>query len=424
MSTSNDNAWKDLFSDTNAVTEIHSKGISYISARTMKKYREPRLMAKIDTSELLPQVFRKHKLSILPVKNGEYAIFEDPDKLSFFKFPEDFDKINVEKHNPRISLANFDSFQNLEDLNEAQALDTALIASVIKDFTNEEELWLTIRGRQFTNDFKVFIPSIHKYLNISKVQIEVDAGYESKDAIYIFEAKIGKRENFNIRQLLFPYLEWKNRTTKPVIPVFFFFTNGFYYLFQFDLGDSLDASSIIKRACYTLYEIETFELANIIENANLDDSLVKNIPFPQANDLDKVIDTVSLVNQGYINKEGLSEVLEFDERQGDYYANAARFIGFLDKVNNNFFITDVGKELLKLKSPSNRARLVAIQLVNRPVFNRIFNMLLKQNLNGEGLDYLNIPQIILEQTYLNETTSERRSSTVRNWINWIFRYAE
>jgi len=424
MTTLNDIAWNNLFTDTHLLSKIQSGGIAYLDANTMKKYREPRLMAKIDTSELLPQVFRKHKLSILPVKNGEYAIFKDPKKQSFFTFPDDFDQINIQEHNPTISLSNFDSFQDLENLNEAQALDTALISSIIRGFTNEEDIWFTIRGRQFTQDFKVYIPSIQKYINISKVQIEIDAGYESKNAVYIFEAKIGKRENFNIRQLLFPYLEWKNRTTKPIIPIFFFFTNGLYYLFQFDLGDSLDASSVIRRACYTLYEIETFELARIISNADLDDSLVENIPFPQADDLDKVIDTVSLVNQGYINKEDLSEVFEFDERQGDYYGNAARFLGFLERVNNSFFLTDIGKELLKIKSPSNRARLIARQLVNRPVFNQIFNMLLQQNLKSEGLDYLNIPQIIMEQTVLNDTTSDRRSSTVRNWINWILRYAE
>jgi hypothetical protein len=423
MATKNDNAWEKLFKDNNLLSIIQDKGIAYVTADLMKKYREPRLMAKIDTCELLPKVFKSNKLSILPIKNGEYAIFRDPHKQSFFKFPEDFDQIEVKQHDPSLSLTGFDSFRNLEDLNESQALDLALMSSIIKSFTNENKLWLTIRGRHFTRDFKVKIPSIQQYLDVSRVQIEIDAGYESENAIYIFEAKIGKRENFNVRQLLFPYLEWKNRTLKPVIPVFFFFTNGFYYLFQFDLGYSLDASRIVKQSCYTLSSKRKIDIRSLIIDSSVDKSLVENIPFPQANDLDKVIDTVSIVNQGYVDKESLSEVFEFDERQGDYYGNAARFLGFLDRKDKEFLLTNEGKRLIQLKSPYERASLVVSQLVMRPVFHQIFQKLLYYDLDFDLLDSINISQIIADNTALTGKTPARRASTVKQWIRWISTYA-
>jgi hypothetical protein len=297
------------------------------------------------------------------------------------------------------------------------------MSSIIKSFTNENKLWLTIRGRHFTRDFKVKIPSIQQYLDVSRVQIEIDAGYESENAIYIFEAKIGKRENFNIRQLLFPYLEWKNRTLKPVIPVFFFFTNGFYYLFQFDLGYSLDASRIVKQSCYTLSSKRKIDIRSLIIDSSVDKSLVENIPFPQANDLDKVIDTVSIVNQGYVDKESLSEVFEFDERQGDYYGNAARFLGFLDRKDKEFLLTNEGKRLIQLKSPYERASLVVSQLVMRPVFHQIFQKLLYYDLDFDLLDSINISQIIADNTALTGKTPARRASTVKQWIRWISTYA-
>lgn len=419
----NDIAWGDLFKEIDLLSDIRKNGIAYVTADHMKKYREPRLMAKIDTSELLPGVFKSHKLSILPIKNGEYAIFRDPKKHSFFAFPDDFDQIKIDQHYPSIALDNFDSFTSLENLNESQALDLALMSSIIKTFTNEKKLWLTIRGRQFTRDFTVRIPSINQVINVSRVQIEIDAGYESENAIYIFEAKIGKRENFNIRQLLFPFLEWKNRTSKPVIPIFLFFTNGFYYLFQFDLQNSLDASRVIKRACFTLSTIKPIDIGNIMQKAILEMSLVEEIPFPQANDLDKVIDTVSVVNQGYIDKVSIAEIFEFDERQGDYYANAARYLGFLERKDNEFFLTPQGNKLLEYNSPSQRANYIVEQLARRPVFHQVFQYLLDSNLDFDLVEEINIPQIIENNTNLKGSTPERRASTVRQWLRWISKYA-
>jgi len=425
MTTKNDVAWRELFIANNIMSDIRKHGISYVTADSMKKYREPRLMAKIDTSELLPQIFKSNELSILPVKNGEYAIFRDPKNQSFYNFPQDFNLISVEQHRPAISISDFDSFENLDNLNEAQALDTALISSIIKDFTNEQNLWLTIRGRHFTRNFKVFIPSINQHIHISRVQIEIDAGYESENAIYIFEAKIGRRENFNIRQLLYPYLEWSNRTSKQIFPIFFIFTNGYYYLSQFKLRDSLEGAILEKQACYTLAEYEKYDFENVIKDASLDYSLVQGVPFPQANDLDKVIDTVSLVNQGYENKGDLSEIFEFDERQGDYYGNAARFIGILGKdKDNNFIVTEEGEKLLKLSSPSKRAKYIVALLVKRPVFHQLIKSLLQKEFNIEVLDTINISEIITENTNLTGSTPPRRASTVRQWMKWILQYAK
>lgn len=424
MSIKNDVAWSKLIKENNILSEINYQGFSKISASIMRKYREPRLMAKIDTSVLLPRVFKKNKLSILPVRNGEYILFLDPQMLCFCKFPCDLDSMPIEKHIPAIQLSNFDSFTNLENLNESQALDIALMSSIIKDFTEEENLFLTIRGRQFSKDFQVFIPSINKQVSISKVQIEVDAGYESQKAIYLFEAKIGKREDYNLRQLLFPYLEWKKRTTKDVIPIFTFFTNGFYYLFQFEFSESLETPKLIKQKCYSLSDIQEFDLKQTIEESDKYYLPEKNIPFPQANDLDKVVDVVSVVNQGYETKWEISEIFEFDERQGDYYGNAASYIGFLTKKEYCYSLTKDGAKLLNLESPSKRAKLIVELLIEKDVFNQIFKLLLQKDLNVESLNQSDISSIIQEYTDLKESTANRRASTVKQWLRWISKYAK
>jgi hypothetical protein len=420
----NDQAWEALFDAENINLKIQRDGIAFIDANSMKRFREPRLMAKIDTIDLLPKVFKKHKVSILPIKNGEYILFRDPDNHSFITMPDEFDSLEIVYHEPSVDLSKFDSFENLDNLNESQALDSAVVASIIKDFTEEREIWMTIRGRQFTGDFNVFLPSIRRSQTVSHVQIEVDAGFESNNAIYLFEAKIGKRQNFNVRQLLYPYMEWNRKSSKKVVPIFFFFTNGLYYLFQFNLSDALGSTQIIKQACYSLSEKEEFNLTELILSIKSPVDEKPDIPFPQADDLDKVIDTLSLVSQGYKTKQEISEVLEFDERQGDYYANAARYLELLDRKDNDFIITKLGEEFIKIKTRSKRGFFIARQLILKPVFNILFHNLVKANYDINLLSQENIVATIASQKDLSDSTLRRRASTVKKWIEWVLSHAE
>ena len=53
-----------------------SKPVNYVTAKQIKQIsnEEPRLIAKIDTIEKLPTVFRQNNLFLLPVSRKEYAI--------------------------------------------------------------------------------------------------------------------------------------------------------------------------------------------------------------------------------------------------------------------------------------------------------------------------------------------------------------
>jgi len=60
-----------------------------VSSTDLKKYggREPRLMAKIDTREELPSIFKKFNISLLPIQNKQYLLFIDDSKNLFYDFP-------------------------------------------------------------------------------------------------------------------------------------------------------------------------------------------------------------------------------------------------------------------------------------------------------------------------------------------------
>src|SRR5690554_1355900 len=70
----NDNAWKKIFEKHNILKTVEKDGHAFITAKDIKEFREPRLMAKFDHKINLPGLFSDNNLSILPVSRSEYII--------------------------------------------------------------------------------------------------------------------------------------------------------------------------------------------------------------------------------------------------------------------------------------------------------------------------------------------------------------
>jgi hypothetical protein len=68
-----------------------------------------------------------------------------------------------------------------------QHLDYAYAASLIRTFTEDPSLVLTIRGRKYTPEFEFYVGK--QPIKVSSVQTEVDAGYEGKNQVVLVEAK-------------------------------------------------------------------------------------------------------------------------------------------------------------------------------------------------------------------------------------------
>ena len=420
--TLNDEAWSKYFKTTSALREIKQKGYTYVTADDLRELggREARLMAKLDTLDSRPQVFKENVLTIFPVKNGEYIIFEDPGGKSYFKFSRQLERIPIQRYDSRVDLRAFDSYPRGQSLNEAQAISFAFISSLLKAFTADENLKLTIRGRSYTGTFGFDLQELGHHVNVSSVQIEVDAGYESSDAIYLIEAKAGKKDSFHIRQLYYPYLEWSNRSQKNIVPIFFVYSNGKYYLTEFAFGKNFGDLEIVRRKCYTINEspklyVDISELLRLIPEGEEPEE----VPYPQANDLDKVVDSIKLIGDGADDKIQLAEFFEFDERQSDYYANAGRYLGFVERKDQRFVLTRLGREFVQLESLSERTKALLSQMLARPTFRAVFHLLVADGFKLENIDRAEITEIIKAYTSLTGATPSRRASTVLSWLGWI-----
>jgi hypothetical protein len=418
-----DAAWQKIFQALELAGKIEQDGYTYLSAEQIKQHgqEEPRLMTKFDTAEVRPETLKKNDVSIFSVTNGTYILFKDKAKKSYFSFPELAETPIM--YSSKIDLGNFDSYPSGQFTTESQTIDFAFISSILKTFTNEKELYLTIRGRTRCGQLAFHLPSIDHKVSVSGVQIELDAGFESPDAIYLIEAKIGKRDNFHIRQLYYPYLEWSQRSKKKIVPIFFTYSNGLFYLTELSFSAVFGDLKIVRSACYILDESPkaTLDLARIFLAVPEEHEIE---PFPQANDLDKVIDLVMNIAEGVNEKRKISQFFEFDDRQGDYYANATRYLGFTERSPDGFTLTEVGKHFVRISSRNERTKLLFSQLVKRPSFREIIHLLLKNECKIESLPKQNLSEIIARHTSLSGSTPVRRASTMFQWLQWLIRNSE
>jgi hypothetical protein len=423
--TQNDEAWEKIFERLPLLLEIERQGFIYISADGIKEAsdkREPRLLAKQDTKSSRPEIFRQNKLSILPVENGKYIIFRDESVKTYFPLEKILAEVPAEKYQPTKDYRDYQSLDVRNLSSESQAIDFANLVSLLKTFTNEKELNLTIRGRQRSEKFHITIPGTHHKADVDGVQIEVDAGFESPNKIYIFEAKLGGVEDFNIRQLYYPFKDWSCRSTKDIIPLFFVYTNGLFYILQFEFGEEYGELRCVKSKCFTVNEPvkQPVDLKQLLAESRIEPE--PDVPYPQANDLDKVIDIITNFHSaGLTNKPAIAEFFDFDERQGDYYANAGYYLGLLKRIpdSTEFELTREGGFIAKSENRSRRNLLLLKQMLKRPSFNEIISLFESTNRVLSSLNVDVLAPIIQRHVDLNETTAMRRASTVMSWLRWM-----
>lgn len=240
----NSKSWKKIFDDYKILDHDFGKSPFPLSAAQIKKAcqkfketgeKEVRILCKQDSRESRPDIFQKHNLFLLPVKNGYYSIIKGEGYIDIPEIKKDIivysSKLDFQLDTAKIGNS------------EMQHLDYAYAASLIRTFMSDPSLVLTIRGRKYTPDFEFKVGK--QAIKVSSVQTEVDAGYEGKDQIVLIEAKNFSATNIIIRQLYYPFRQWQEHTKKKVITLFFDKARGedIYSIWQFEFKNTNDYNS-------------------------------------------------------------------------------------------------------------------------------------------------------------------------------------
>lgn len=419
----NDAAWENLFDKYHILDEITQNGKFVISASPIKEFREPRLMTKFDHKINLPGIFASNNLSILPITRGEYIISSFSAYEEFSESSPDVQRISIPPHIQSLSP------QFL--VSETIALNCASACGILNDFLEDDGLIPTVSGRMSSGNFEFGINTSSSVQNVSvcNSQIEIDAAYEGIHYLSLFEAKRDLSDDFLIRQLYYPFRVWNERVTKMVKPIFLIFSNGMFNLYQYQFDDPLLYNSLrlVKQKNYVIAtEICLADIENILQNVPLIQEPA--IAFPQADRMSRIINLIELLNEKPMTKQDITSEYAFDERQTNYYTDAGRYLGLIDKVHDEdgnilFLLSACGRHIMNLEYKERQ-----LALVTQILMHRVFNETLKLHLRcGEMPDKQTIIQIMRDSNlYRVEANSTywRRSSTVIGWVNWILETIE
>ena len=406
-------AWKKIFDEFSVREKILSSGFANLTAKQIKTigHQEPRNMAKWDSRGARPKIMQDLGITILPTSRSGYVLIKGD---GYKELPP----TESPSYHPPSKLGSFTTLSWREELTkESVAIDVTAISSMLKKFTGEEDLALTIRGRSGTSKFSFDFHGVGKVhrITVDRAQIEVDAGFEG-ESVWLIEAKIGEPEDFLVRQLYYPWRLWRTLTRKPVVPLFLNYSNKTFGLFRYGFGSAEKYHSItlLEKRWFTLDAPEGVDsLENLFESSR---PVMPPKPFPQADTLGTVITAVELYAGETNTAADLAERLAFDERQGQYYTTAALWLGLVERAGGKISLSARGREFISA-SRWVRFKILFQAVAATPVFREC----IRRNLEQKLLPDREIAELILAKGYATKSTARRRAQTVIAWLNWLWR---
>ena len=392
--------------------ELERRGYFYIGARELEQLsgRQPRLMAKHDFSTSRPWIFQRLRLGIVPVSRSEYLVGR-------FNLYERFPETQRGEVRTLELPAGLDTLSLEAVSSEAVALNGASASGMLEDFLGCAPLQATVAGRMSTHGLKVRLPDLGVDVAVDRAQMEIDGGFESLEHLVLVEAKNHLSEDFNIRQLYFPYRRFQQRLAKDVVPVYLVYSNGIFHLYRYEFRDPADFRSIslVDSARYALSSSHLDAQAALDIVRAVAPEPEPAVPFPQANSFERVVNLLELIALQPLSKAEITQRYDFDPRQADYYANAARYLGLAEPVEDTWEPTEHGRRVIE--QPQRDARNAA--LIRALAARRVFREALELSLARGAVASTAEICAAMDGLGLSLATSRRRASTVARWTQWV-----
>ena len=186
------------------------------------------------------------------------------------------------------------------------------------------------------------------------------------------------------------------RVTKEVKPIFLVFSNGVFNLYEYRFEEARNYNSLrlVKQKNYMIStSINAEDIGHLVQSVRLVDE--PQIAFPQADRMSRIVNLIELLSERGMTRQEITSKYAFDERQTNYYTDAGRYLGLIEKgvnVDNEiyFFLSEQGRYIMTLDYRS-RQLAIAKQILEHKVFNET----LRIHLNcGEMPDRTTIMQIM------------------------------
>jgi len=147
------------------------------------------------------------------------------------------------------------------------------------------------------------------------------------------------------------------------------------------------------------------------------------IPLPQADQFERVIDMLARmsVSGGIITQEETTTNYAFDLRQTQYYTNAGRYLGLIERswdAERGVYYT-LTPSSLQLMNRAPRARNLA--LIELILSRRVFRTAVEYSLANSRMPSHHEIEGFMRQAgiSISGTTPHRRAQSVIGWVRWM-----
>jgi len=418
--------WELLNERLNLEEMIELNQIWQVTAEDFHKINvQPRLNTKFDSRKNLPELFVRNNWGILPNSRNSYVV----GKFNIFcdvVLPNDLEKVNAKELIPHTNLQ---SLKSDDVYSEASALNLLYSSGALKQLIGSDSL-PTVSGRMGSGEFEFNINSSreqHAALSISnnKSTMEIDAGFETSDSLILFEAKNIFIEDFNIRQLYFPFRKWERQISKTVRPFLLLKQEDIFFVTEYSFEEPSNFSSIKAKTKHVFrigpFRFDTKQIREIIE-AGPRARVSEKVPFPQADNVANFQRLLEILANGPMNKSEIAEALEFDERQSDYYSNALRFLCLTAKsAPGEVALSALGESYLTATELERNAILIG-QMSQLKSFTWLASQDATKS-DAKASDEFRDKVLEDFEEFFGQkpeaSTLFRRSQTVAAWVSWL-----
>lgn len=425
--TKTNEAWNRILeAHPDIVTTVSEGGVYEITASEIKKFREPRLMTKHDTSKVVPEPLRKHGINVLPISRSAYVL---GDFELFQPFPD------VSDLRPSLrALPDFETLKADSITSEANAINALIASGILDEFLGCENTVETFNGRMGTGNFDFSVDRKSgkpARIQVHGAQLEIDGGFENEEAVIIMEAKNVRHDDFHVRQLYYPYRKYRAFINKPIRLVFSQYTDMTYYLYEYEFTNPSDYSSLnlLQKSAYTFEDtrITTSELWQVWQSTEVkskDNQNQTTVPFIQADRFDRVVSLMERLSGAINNTMTTDEVTQFmgtTQRQAAYYPAAGEYLGLFDRERGRITLTSKGKQIVKFGRRERQLALVKL-MFEHEIFHKLFESFYKSG-NLPSID--TVEKTMLDLNVCNAgSTVHRRAQSVLGWLRWIVATAD
>lgn len=411
--------WEAIIRDLGLEEIVVKQRFCYITATQLRPYGEPRLLAKMDSLSDIPHALKLRNWSLLAVSNDRYILGELGVHFQLPPSTAEFETFSWESP--------FETINQFSVSGESEACLVALHSGIISDFLGGQ-FHLTSYGRIRTDSYPMLLTvgDQHVSIDVSGVQFEVDAGFESEDKVVLLEMKKIPSSSMNLRQLYFPFRHWLARTGKLVVPVFGVWTRNSLDLFRFNFPhhDDISSAEIVHSKRYTfapnMISVGLLEVMAAEASMKRQDSIY---PFPQADDVGKLLQLLDFLSTRK-TLTAIAEHLRVDLRQAAYYCNALGFLGLASRADDNQWgileEARSGGDSSLVHADESRSHKLIRRMLNVPPIGRVF---LQGNSYSRGsFTEANAIESLKNSDWgssLGELTIARRARTILSWCRWI-----